>query len=74
MFPKWFQTSLEFFSYFCLQLTLADLAAYDVAFQMKKVKNFDAPAKFPELQTLKTKVEENPNLKKYLETRKDTPL
>ncbi|KAK7505092.1 hypothetical protein BaRGS_00003662 [Batillaria attramentaria] len=53
-------------------LTLADLYVYDVMYSLGKIRNYDAGAAFPELQTLKDKVESNPALKQYLANRKDT--
>nr|KAG5712475.1 hypothetical protein BaRGS_011449 [Batillaria attramentaria] len=54
------------------ELTLADLYVYDVMYSLGKIRNYDAGAAFPELQTLKDKVESNPALKQYLANRKDT--
>lgn len=57
----------------CFQLTLADIYVYDLVYQLKKVRNYDALTKFPTLGSLKSKVEGNPDIAKYLSTRKDTP-
>nr|KAG5712476.1 hypothetical protein BaRGS_011450 [Batillaria attramentaria] len=56
------------------ELTLADLYVYDVMYALGKVRNYDAGAKYRELQTLKDKVESNPALKQYLASRKDTQM
>ena len=53
---------------------MADLCAYDIMFSMKKVKNYDAAAAFPELKELQAKVEANANIKAYLAGRKDTNM
>ena len=54
------------------QVTLADIYVYDIMYNINKMKNYDAGAAFPELKTLREKVEANPRLKTYLENRKDT--
>nr|KAG5699875.1 hypothetical protein BaRGS_034649 [Batillaria attramentaria] len=56
------------------ELTLADLYVYDLMFSLKKLRDFDAAAKYPELKTLQEKVESNPRLKAYLDNRKETPF
>ena len=57
---------------FLTQLTLADLYVYDVMYNLHRMQNYDAGAAFPELNTLKEKVESNPKMKSYLANRKDT--
>lgn len=57
------------------EITLADLFVYDIMFSMsKRSHNYDAGAAFPDLKTLKEKVESNPNLKEYLANRPDTQM
>jgi len=56
------------------ELTLADLYVYNLVYNIAKNSPYDAAAKFPELQALKTKVEANPAMKEYLANRKETPF
>ncbi|PVD21599.1 hypothetical protein C0Q70_17397 [Pomacea canaliculata] len=46
------------------KLTLADIYVYDLVYQLKKVRNYDALTKFPTLGSLKSKVEGNPDIAK----------
>ena len=53
---------------------MADLCVYDTMYGMLKFLEYDGAAAFPELKTLRDKVEANPKIKAYLAQRKDTPV
>ncbi|KAJ8301531.1 hypothetical protein KUTeg_020518 [Tegillarca granosa] len=61
------------FTYFGFQLTIADMAVYDVLVTLLKMDP-KCLAKFPKLQANFKRVGEHPKLKKYLETRPDIDI
>ncbi|KAK7094788.1 glutathione S-transferase 1-like [Littorina saxatilis] len=56
------------------EVTLADLCVHDLMYTILKTHQYDAAAKYPELQALKEKVEAHPRLQTYLANRKETPF